>query len=111
MANEQGYDIPTPPEPQKALTGFLVLIDANGTAVAYSDINTPVILDREPTLNEMYAGSAQVMKDVHTMQLTNHVVGNVVQAMMQVAQQQMQAAQDQQLASQLHLNRQQRRHG
>lgn len=106
------YDIPVPAEPLRATTAFLVVIHPDGTAAAYSDVNMPVVLEREPTLNEMYAGSAQVMKDVQTMQMTQNVVQQVVNAMMQVAQQQMMAAQNQQIANKVMApNRNQRRHG
>lgn len=106
-----GYDIPVPPEPLKGTTAFLVVISADGTAAAYADVNMPVVLEREPTLNEMYTGAAQVMKDVQIMQLTQNVVQNVVGGMMQVAQQQMQAVQNQQLAAKvMGPNRIQRRH-
>lgn len=107
------YDIPQPKEPIKAATAFLIVCMPDGIKAAYSDVNTPLELEREATLNDMFEGACQVQRDVTIMQMTNHVVSNTVNGLMMAMQQQMMAAQNQQLASQVMgpPNRQQRRHG
>jgi hypothetical protein len=109
---EAKYDIPQPREPLKALTAFLIVCMPDGIKAAYSDVNTPLELEREATLNDMFEGAAQVQRDVTIMQMTNNVVNNTVNGLMMAMQQQMLAAQDRQIANQVMAppNRAQRRH-
>jgi hypothetical protein len=105
------YEIPPPAEAMKAVTAFLVVTKADGTHTAFADVNTPLELERAATINDMYVGAAQVMRDVEIMQITQNVVQNVINAQMQMAQQAMAAQQDVQLANKIMMpNRTQRRH-
>jgi hypothetical protein len=107
-----GYDLPPPPDVVEATTAFLVICLPDGTKAAFSDVNTPLKLEREATLNDMFEGAAQVQRDVTIMQMTGQVVNNTVNGLMMAMQQQMQAAQNAQLANQvMGPNRAQRRHG
>lgn len=105
------HEIPVSSPPIEAATAFLVVVMPDGVAVAYSDVNTSLNLQREAHLNDMYAGAAQVMRDVTIMQMTQTVVQNTVAGLMQVMQAQMEAVQNQQIAKQvLSGNRSARRH-
>lgn len=61
-----GYDIPPPPSPdaRKALTAFLVVVEADGSTWATNDVNLDVVLERPPTPGDMYRGCAEIMKDI-----------------------------------------------
>lgn len=108
------YDLPPPapaPEAMKAVTAFLVVTKSDGSHVGIADVNTPLELERPATINDMYVGSAQVMRDVEIMQITQNVVQNVINAQMQMAQQAMAAQENVKLANQIMTpNRAQRRH-
>jgi hypothetical protein len=90
------YDLPPPPTPEqaaalenarKALTGFLVVIDVDGTAWATNDINMDLVLERPPMLGDMYRACAEVMKDIETTESAQKTVGLMMQAQQQMAQQ------------------------
>lgn len=95
-----GYDIP-PREPMKALTAFLVVCMPDGTKMAMSDVNTPLELERESTLNDMFEGAAQVQRDVTLMQMTNHVVSQTINGLMMAMAQQAQSMKDAKIAQKL----------
>jgi hypothetical protein len=99
MENGQ-YDI-QPQEAVHAKTAFLVVQMPDGSFVAHSDVNTPVILEHEATLNDMYCGAAQVQRDVTIMQTNQHITTNVVNGLMMAMQQQMEAAQAAKIANKL----------
>lgn len=96
-----GYDIPPAPEPTKALTAFLIVVGEEGQALAYSDVNMPLKLQREPSLNEMYAACAQVMKDVQILQLAPHVASQTINGMLQAMAQQAQMVADAKIKAKL----------
>lgn len=95
------YDMPAPREPLKATTAFLVVVMPDGVAAAYSDVNTPLELERESTLNDMYSGAAQVQRDVTIMTMTNQVVSNTINGMMMAMAQQAEMARNQKIVSKL----------
>ena len=107
-----GYEMPQPQEATKATTAFLVVCYSDGRKAAISDVNTLLELEREATLNDMYDGAGQVMRDIEIMMTTNHVVQNMVNAQMQIAAQAKQMAENEAVVQKLSLpNRQMRRHG
>ena len=98
---EASYDMPAPPEPLEAPTAFLIVCFPNGTAAAYSDVNMPLKLEREATLNDMYSAAAQVQRDVMIMTITGQVVNNTVNGLMMAMAQQMEAAKNAKIAAKL----------
>jgi hypothetical protein len=84
-----GYDIPPPPNPEarKALTAFLVVVEPDGTSWATNDVNLDLVLERPPTLGDMYRGCAEVSKDIATSEAAQKTVGLMMQAQAQMAQQ------------------------
>jgi hypothetical protein len=115
MEHEHEHVEPVPngegPVPHRCVTAFLVMVMADGAAMAHSDPTTPFLADRVANLNDMYSASAAVMKDVEIMQLTQNVVQNVINAQLQVGQQMAAQAENQQIAQKIMMpNRAQRRH-
>lgn len=98
---EPSYDMPAPKEPIKAATAFLIVCMPDGVKAAYSDVNTPLELEREATLNDMFEGACQVQRDVTIMQMTNHVVSNTINGMMMAMAQQAEMARNQKIATKL----------
>lgn len=80
-------ELPPMPEPAPAVTAFLVMVNSDGKALAYSDINTPVRMERMASLDDMYGACAQVMRDVQILQTSPIVAQQVINAQMQVAEQ------------------------
>jgi hypothetical protein len=96
-----GYDLPAPPEALKAATAFLIVVLPDGTAAAYSDVNMPLDLERESTLNDMYSAAAQVQRDVMIMTMTNQVVNNTINGLMMAMAQQAEMAKNAKIAAKL----------
>jgi len=101
QAAEPSYDMPAPPEPLKAATAFLVVVLPDGMAAAYADVNMPLDLEREATLNDMFSAAAQVQRDVTIMTMTNQVVNNTINGLMMAMAQQAEMVRNQKIASKL----------
>ena len=93
------YDLPTPMSPdeadrlanaRKVLTAFLVVVEPDGTSWATNDVNMDMVLERPPTMGDMYRGCAEVMKDITTSEASQRTVVLMMQATQQVAAQQQQ---------------------
>lgn len=91
-----GYDMPTPLTPEQAaalengrkcLTAFLVVIEPDGTSWATNDVNMDMVLERPPTMGDMYRGCAEVMKDITTTEASQKTVSLMMQAQAQMAHQ------------------------
>lgn len=95
------YSIPPPPPATHAVTAFLIVCHPDGTKVAFSDVNLPLELEREATLNDMYDGCGQVRRDIEIMQVTGQVVNNTINGMMMAMAQQMEAAKNAKIAEKL----------
>lgn len=90
-----GYDMPRPITPEeaarledarKALTAFLIVVESDGTSWATNDVNMDLVLERPPTLGDMYRGCAEVMKDIETSEAAQKSVTLMMQAQAQMAQ-------------------------
>lgn len=57
-----------------ARTAFLVIMGHDGTAQASSDCNLDVVIDREASIEDMYAGAAIVIRDIEASITAKHVV-------------------------------------
>lgn len=57
-----------------ARTAFLVIMGHDGTATASSDCNQNVVIDREASIEDMYAGAAIVLRDIEASITAKHVV-------------------------------------
>lgn len=104
--DDSGYDLgeplpidtPSPdssePQPQihPAQTAFLVIIDETGAALATSDVNVQLALQREATAGDFYRASAEIMKDIEGMETAQRVQ----QVMLATSQAVMRAQQDEQ---------------
>lgn len=72
-----------------ARTAFLVIMGHDGTATASSDCNQDVVIDREASIEDMYAGAAIVLRDIEASITAKHVVFGMqvsAQAMQEKAQ-------------------------
>lgn len=88
-------------EPLVATTAFLVVCLPDGTKTAYSDVNIPIVLEREVTLNDMYDGCGQVMRDIQTMQLTSQITNSTINGVVMALDHKTKQAEAQQLADKL----------
>jgi hypothetical protein len=61
-------------EVRQALTAFLVVVGHDGSAVATSDVNTQLVIDREATVDDMFAGASIVVRDINAATTSKHVV-------------------------------------
>lgn len=59
---------------QKGVTAFLVIVDHQGKATATSDVNMDIIVDREATIDDMYAGCSVVLRDIQASMTAGQVV-------------------------------------
>lgn len=57
-----------------ALTAFLVIVGHDGSARATSDVNTNLVIDREATVDDMFAGASIVVRDINAATNSKHVV-------------------------------------
>lgn len=60
--------------PLAVRTAFLVIIGHDGTATATSDCNQSIEIDREASIDDMYAGAAIVLRDIDASIAAKHVV-------------------------------------
>jgi len=74
---------------EAAATAFVVVIDHEGTATALVDHEDlkKFRFDREPTLQDVWRGCAEVAKDVEAMEISARVMQQQMQMAQQVAQQ------------------------
>lgn len=98
---ESSYDIPPAAEAAECVTAFLVIQQLDGSFIAMSDINAAVRLQREPTLNDMYLGGAQVQRDANMLMTSARISADTVNGMLQAMAAQMEAAQNAKIAAKL----------
>lgn len=86
---EQLDQIQEEPEPN-ALTMFVIVVQSDGTAVAFSDLSvlTDVVPAREATLSDIRNGAQQAVHDANAIQIAQHTAGLMQQTAMQMAEQQ-----------------------
>lgn len=94
---EAGYEMPDPPTPEevvadenaiRGITAFYVVIREDGRAVAISDCNANLVLQRGATLDDIWAACSEVGKDVMVTQTVNTMMMTMMQTGAQVAEQQ-----------------------
>lgn len=109
-AVEATYEIPAPPTPEEAerkaaarqcLTAFLVVIEDDGSAWATNNIDLVLDPKRPPNMGDMYRASAEVMKDIASMEQTQRTVQMLAQVWPQIAAGQAEAERQQKLAAKL----------
>lgn len=86
-------------EVMQARTAFLVIIGYDGSATATSDVNTSLEIEHEASIDELYTGSALVVRDIEASLAAKHVVFGMQQGVQQLAARQQDISAAQQLAA------------
>lgn len=71
---EQEREDAGPEYDRAAMTAFVIVIDHNGGATASSDLNEHLLIDREATVDDMFAGAQNVIRDIQAATTARHVV-------------------------------------
>lgn len=71
----------------EAKTAFIIFTQDDGTVVMTPDLNTPVVSERQPNINEVYSACGIVMKDIRNQESGALAAQFVVNRQMQLAAQ------------------------
>ena len=69
----------------EAKTAFIIFVQDDGTVVMTPDLNTAIVTDRAPQINEIYSACSVVMKDIQNQETAALATQFVMNAQMQMA--------------------------
>lgn len=85
QAEQQEADVAANVGVHAARTAFLVVVGYDGSAVATHDVNLELEIEREASIDDMYAGAALVVRDIEASLAAKHVVFGMQQGVQQLA--------------------------
>lgn len=99
----QSPEAPQPEMPQvvAAKTAFLVIEMPDGSVTVSPQLDINVMVERPPTIDDVFRASATVVRDVQVEQTAMKAAQHVVNAQMQLGRQIAEAQQNQQILSQM----------